>query len=93
MATDEFHPRRGRPHDLLPVAALDAVILPAERHGIGIGTDQAVVRDRHPVGVAAQVSQNRLRLPEGRKAALGHRSIAVAESGISLHRTSVRPAT
>ncbi len=29
--------------DLDPVAGLDAVVFPAERHGIGIGADQAAV--------------------------------------------------
>jgi hypothetical protein len=28
---------RGQPHDLLPVAGFDAVILPAEGHGLSIG--------------------------------------------------------
>ena len=43
----------GQAHDLLPVPALDAVVLLAEGHGAGIRTDQTVARDRHPVGVPA----------------------------------------
>jgi len=56
--------RRGQPHHLLPVARFDAVILPAESDGLGIGADQARIRDRDPVGVSAQVSQHRLRAAE-----------------------------
>jgi len=36
-AADELG--RGQPHDLLPVAGFDAVILPAEGDGPGIGPD------------------------------------------------------
>jgi hypothetical protein len=43
----------GEPHDLLPVAVLDAVIFPSERHGPGFGADKAVVRYGDAVGVAA----------------------------------------
>ncbi len=57
---------RGQSHDLLAVAGLDAVILPAEGDGIGIGADQAGVRDRDPVGVAAEIGQHGLRPAEGR---------------------------
>ena len=39
-----------------PVAGFDAVILPAEGDGLGIGADQAGVRDGDPVGIAAQAS-------------------------------------
>ena len=56
----------GQPHHPLAIPALYAVILPAEGHGIGIGADQASVRDRHPVGIAAQVGQHRLGATEGR---------------------------
>jgi hypothetical protein len=56
----------GQPHDLLAVAGFDAVILPTEGDGLGIGADQAVVRDRHPMGIAAQVSQHGLGAAKGR---------------------------
>ena len=56
----------GQPHHLLAVPALDAIILPAEGHSIGIGADQAGVGDRPPMGIAAQVGQHRLGAAEGR---------------------------
>lgn len=34
---------RGQAHDLHPVAALDAVVFPSERNGLGIRADEAVV--------------------------------------------------
>lgn len=57
---------RGQPHDPRAVAALDPVILPAERHGIGIRADQAAVGDRDPVRVSAQIGQHGLGSAEGR---------------------------
>ena len=57
---------RGEPHDLLPVAGLDAVVLPAEGNRLGVGADQAAVRDRDAVGVAAEIGQHRLGAAEGR---------------------------
>jgi len=56
----------GQPHDLLAVAGLDAVILPAEGDGVGIGADQTAVRDGNTVSVAAEIGQHRLRAAEGR---------------------------
>ncbi len=56
----------GQAHDLLAITALDPVVLPAESHGAGIGTDQSVVRDRDPVGVTAQIGQHGHRPAEGR---------------------------
>ena len=56
---------RGQPHDLLAVAGFNTIILPAEGDGLGIGADQAVFRDRHPVGIAAQVCQQGLGAAEG----------------------------
>ncbi len=50
-AADELG--RGKPHDLLAIAVLDAVVLPAERDGVAISADEALVRDRHPMGIAA----------------------------------------
>ena len=52
--------RRGQPHDLLPAAGFDAVIFPTEGHGMGIGTDQACVRNGDAVRVAAQIGQHSL---------------------------------
>lgn len=63
-AADELG--RGQSHDLLPVPGFYAVILPAEGDGLGIGADQAGVRDRHPVGIAAQVGQHGVGSSEGR---------------------------
>ncbi len=56
---------RGQAHDRLPVTALDAVILPEECNSIAVGADQAVVRDRHAVGISAQVGENGLGAAEG----------------------------
>jgi hypothetical protein len=63
-ATDELG--RGQPHHLLAVARFDAVILPAEGDGLGIGADQTGVRDRHAVSISAQVGQHGLRPPKWR---------------------------
>jgi hypothetical protein len=57
---------RGQPHDLLPVAGFDAVILPAEGDGMGIGADQARVGNGDAVGIAAEIGQHGLRSSEGR---------------------------
>lgn len=54
------------PHHLNPVAALDPVILPSERHSIGIGADRAMVRDLHAVGVPAEIGEDSFRPSEGR---------------------------
>ena len=75
-APDELVGRQ--PHGLLPplmvcrqttagqrVATLDPVVLPAERNGLGIGADQAVVRDCHAMGVAAEIGQHGLWAAEG----------------------------
>lgn len=56
----------GQSHDRSSVAGLDAVILPAERDGLGISADQAVVRDRHAVRLAPEVGQHRFRATERR---------------------------
>ncbi len=55
----------GQAHDLLTVTVFDTVVLPAEGHGIGIRTDQPMVRDRNPKCVSAQVCQHLLRSAEG----------------------------
>lgn len=39
-------------HDLHAVTTLDPVILPFERHGVGISADEATVRDGDAVGVS-----------------------------------------
>ena len=62
-AADEL--RRGQPHDLHAVAALDPVVFPSEGYCVGIGADEAVVGDRDPVRVAAQVGQHRFGSAEG----------------------------
>lgn len=46
-------------HDLHSVAALDPVVLPTERHGVGIGTDETAVRDRYAVRVPTEIGQHR----------------------------------
>jgi len=56
---------RAQPHDLLAVAGFDVVILPAEGDGLGVGTDQARVRDGDAVGVSAQIGQHGLGPPKG----------------------------
>ena len=56
---------RGQAHGLHPVATFDAVVFPAESHGIGISTHEAVVRDRDAVCVSAQIGQHGLRPAEG----------------------------
>ena len=56
----------GQPHHLLPVTRLDAVVLPSEGDRLGISADQTGVRDRHSVGVAAEIGQHRVRPAEGR---------------------------
>ncbi len=56
----------GQPHDLLPVTALDTVVFLLEGNIPGVGADQAAVRDRHPMGVAAEVGQHLVGSPEGR---------------------------
>lgn len=55
----------GEAHHLLPVTLLDAVVLPAKRHGPGLGADKAVVRDGDAVGVTAEIGQHRLGAAEG----------------------------
>jgi len=56
---------RCQAHNLLAAAALDPVVLPFERNGIGIGADQSAVRDCHTVGVAGQVCQHGFGPPKG----------------------------
>lgn len=63
-ATDELG--RGQPHDFLPVAGFDAVILPAKGDGMGIGADQTRVGNGDAVRVAAEIGQHGLGFSEGR---------------------------
>jgi hypothetical protein len=56
---------RGEPHHPLPVAGLDPVVLPAERDGVGVGADQAAVRDGDAVGVAAEIGKHGLGAADG----------------------------
>ena len=50
--TDELV--RIKPHDLHSVSAFDPVVLPSERHGVGICADEALVRDRDTVRVTTE---------------------------------------
>lgn len=45
-------------HDLHTIAAPDPIVFPSERHGVGIGADEALVRDRNTVRVTTEVGQN-----------------------------------
>ena len=56
---------RGQANDLHPVAALDAIVFPPEGHRVGIGADQAVVRDRDAVGVSAEIARTASGPPKG----------------------------
>lgn len=56
---------RGQAHYLHSVAALDPIVFPAEGHDVGIGADQAVVRDGDAVGVSAEIGEDRLWATEG----------------------------
>lgn len=76
-ATDEL--RCGQTHDLLTITVFDPVIFPAESHGIGIRTDQPMVGDRDPVGIAAQIGEDRLR-PCERRLGINH-PLSFAERG------------
>ena len=62
-AADELG--RGQTHDLLAIAVLDAVVLPSECDGVGIGADEAMVRDGHPMGISAQIGEHGLGAAEG----------------------------
>jgi hypothetical protein len=53
------------PHDPLPVAGLDPVVLPAERDRVGVGADQAAIGDGDAVGVAAEIGEHGLGAAEG----------------------------
>lgn len=48
---------RVEPHDLHALPGFDPVVLPAEGHAVGIGTDQAVVGDGDGVRVAAKIPE------------------------------------
>ena len=50
----------GERHDLVAVAALDAVVLPLEGDAVVVERDQAAVGDGDAVGVARQIGQHRL---------------------------------
>ncbi len=56
---------RGEVHGLHSVSALDAIVFPSEGYGVVIGVDQAVVRDRHPVRVSAEICQTASGPPKG----------------------------
>ena len=61
----------GEPHDLLPGAAIGAVILVFERDTIAVAGQQAAVGDGDAVGIARQIGQHGLRAAEG-ALAVGH---------------------
>ena len=63
-AADELW--RGQAHDLLAAVIFDAIIFPPEDNCVGIGADQAMVRDGDAVGVAAQIGQHSLGTAKGR---------------------------
>ena len=76
-AADEL--ARGEAHDGSPpfmvcgqttagqwVTVLDPIVFPSERNNVGVGADEAAVRDRHTMGVAAEIGQNSLRASERR---------------------------
>ena len=70
---------RGQAHPLLPVTRLDTVVLPSERHGVCIGTDEALVRDRRPMSRAVEIVQHLLGFA---------RRSEVPGKGISVHPPS-----
>ena len=57
---------RIKPHDLHSVPAFDPVVLPSERHGVGICADVSLVRDRDTMGVSAEIGQHLFGPTEGR---------------------------
>ncbi len=57
---------RGQVHRLHPVSPLDPIVFPTERHCVRVGTDQAMVRDGDPVGIAAEICQHLFGASEGR---------------------------
>ena len=63
-AADELN--RFEPHHLHAIAALDAIGFPAECHGVRVGTNLAVVRDREAVSVSAEISKYGFGSAEGR---------------------------
>jgi hypothetical protein len=83
---------RGEPHHPLPIAGLDPVVLPAERDNVGVGADQAAVRDRDAVGIAAEIGEHGLRAAErglgvGHPVNLAQRSVAEAAGSASPARS------
>ena len=71
--------RRGQAYNLLAIAVLDAVVLPAEHHRVGVCANKAMVGDRHSMGVAAEISEHGFRPVEGRFAM--HHPFGFAERG------------
>ena len=63
-ASDELPLRQA--HNLLAITVLDAVILPAKRHRVGVGANKVMVGDRHSMGVAAEIGEHGFWLVEGR---------------------------
>lgn len=53
-------------HGAIPLSAIAAVILEAERHPARVERDQPAVGDRNPVRVARQIGQRRRRTRERR---------------------------
>src|SRR5271155_254081 len=48
-------------HRLVAAGSVDPIVLDLKRHRLGIGRDEAPVRDRHAVRVARQIGEHRLR--------------------------------
>jgi len=53
-------------HDLLTIGPVAAIVFVAEGDAAFVETDEATIRDRHPVGVARQICEHGLRPGEGR---------------------------
>src|SRR6516162_1645772 len=51
-------------HLLVPIVALDAVVLPLEGNALLVEGDQAAVGDGNAMGVTRQIGQHRLRSAE-----------------------------
>ena len=85
-ASDEL--RCGQAHNLLAITILDPVILPAKRHRVGVGVDEALVGDRYSMGVTAEIGEHGFR-PVERRFGI-HHPFGFAERGQPC-REGIRP--